>query len=163
MRTLVTIAALTIALVGSAVGRADAQGIGVCFKADQFTDVFVMTYNFNGPNQLVGTGRDTVIGAVVSSTIVLTGGTAMLGLHTHTPPTGGGHAFWFSANISIASLTGPGVCEAVNTGGGGCGGGTPITVSTVTCPPDAFETPTASDAAARKGSMGSAARAPGSW
>ncbi len=142
MRKLVLLAALTTAMLGSLAGRAEAQAIGpICLKANPFNNVFVMIYNFHTPNSnhLLGTGRDLTTGGTVSSTIFLTGGTAVVGMAFPAPPTGSDHSVFISANLSLGSLTGPGRCEAVNTQGGGCSTGYAINMAVVSCPAGAFD------------------------
>ena len=161
MRKFLIVAALTIAVLASATTRADAQTIGpICFKSNLFSDIFVGIYNFHGPNHLVGTGRNVNVGGVLSTTIVLVGGTAVLGIHAMTPPTGNNHAFDVSANLALGPLSGPGKCEAFNTGTGGCSTGTAITMGVVSCPAGAIDGVFAApDAVTLENSMG-AVRSP---
>ncbi len=131
--------AMTTALVGSIPMRVDAQTIGpVCFEFDVFPDELLMFFTPTGPNQFAGTGRNLTTGNALSATVFITGATATLGYSMPMRPTGSGHSVFGSANILLATGTGPGRCEAVNSALG-CGTGTDLTISIIPCPAIAMD------------------------
>ena len=114
---------------------AQAQPIGpLCFRMVPFTDVFAMYLTPSGGNQYSATGRNLVAGGAVTSTAFVSGSTVSVGFTSLIPPTGSSHTFFGSANLSVFTGTGPGRCEALNIGSMGCGLGTPITLTLVSCP-----------------------------
>ena len=135
---------------------AQAQTIGpLCFQMVPFSDVFAMFLESSGGNQYFATGRNVTAGGAVTSTAFVTGSTVVVSFTSHLPPTGTGHTFFGSANISIATGNGPGRCEALNIGTNGCGLGTPITLTFVGCPAGALsDFPPAVDGQRRGGGGG---------
>lgn len=138
---------LSLALLGFTAASASAQTLGpYCFQPTPFADVFVFMFTSNGANHLSGTGRNLNVGGALTSTAILSGASATISFNSILPPTGSGHSFMGSATISLATGTGPGRCETVNTTGG-CGLGTAITMTMTACPPGALTDPPLDDAA----------------
>ena len=138
MRKVLAVLAMTMGLVVSMANRADAQTMGpFCFAPLPFADRFVLFFTPNGANQLIGTGRNVTTGNGVSATAILSGSTAILSFVSPIAPTGTGHTFMGTANISLGTGSGPGRCEAVNTTAG-CGVSSSITMTTVSCPAGAL-------------------------
>jgi len=141
MSRLLTTVALALTLVAMTARPAAAQVMGpYCFEPAPFGDVFAFLFTPNGANQLSGTGRNVFVGSAMTSTAILTGSSAILSFNSIIPPTGSSHTFMGSALISLATGSGPGRCETVNTTGG-CGLGTAITMTMVACPPGALSDP----------------------
>ena len=136
MRKFFTILTMTIGLLGPMTNRADAQTIGpYCFSLLPFSGTYVFFFTPNGANHYIGTGRALLSpDTPMSSTMYITGGTAVISFIGNITPTGTGHTFFGSANVSTSAGTGPGRCETLNTGTGGCGQGSAITMAVVACP-----------------------------
>jgi hypothetical protein len=136
---------------------ARAQTIGpLCFQMVPFSDVFAMFLVPSGGNQYSATGRNLVAGGAVTSTAFVTGSTVSVSFTSMIPPTGSSHTFFGSANLSVFTGTGPGRCEALNLGSGGCGLGTPITLTLVSCPAGSLaDFPPPADGQRRGGGGGS--------
>lgn len=112
-----------------------AQGIGpVCFKTDLFANVWKVYFVPTGGNQFTGSGQDLSANRPLTASLYVTATTAVVGLVTMIPPTGSGHSSFITANLSLATTSGPGRCEAVNNAATGCGTGIPINLSVVACP-----------------------------
>lgn len=132
MRTVFAILALAALVLTAQIRPAEAQASGpFCFSMQPFTDILVLFVAPNGGNQFIVTGRDLVTGSALSATIFITGNLAVLSFSI--PSNFISHPFSGTANINTATGTGPGICEAVNTGGG-CGTGTGIQMTLVGCP-----------------------------
>jgi hypothetical protein len=141
MHRLLQTSAFTLVLMGFAAGSAHAQVMGpYCFQPSPFSDLFVFMFTPNGANHLSGTGRNVATGAAMTATAILTGATAILSFNSIIPPTGSGHSFMGTANLSLATGSGPGRCETLNTTGG-CGLGTAMTMTMTTCPAGALTDP----------------------
>jgi hypothetical protein len=135
MNKLLGIVAMIVGLLGCVGTAANAAPIGpFCFSPLPFTDQFAFFFDSNGGNQFIGTGRNLSSGAAMSATVFVTGTTAVLSFVATIPPTGTGHTFMGTANISIVTGSGPGRCETVNTAAG-CGTGSSITLTPIVCPP----------------------------
>ena len=135
MNKLLLIVAMVVGPLGCVGTPANAAPIGpFCFSPLPFTDQFVFFFDSNGGSQFIGTGRNLTTGAAMSVTVFVTGTTAVLSFVSTIPPTGMGHTFMGSANISTLTGSGPGRCEVVNTAAG-CGTGTTFTLTPIACPP----------------------------
>jgi len=133
MRTVLAIGAFAALVLTAQIGPAEAQTSGpFCFSMAPFTDILVLFFTPNGANQFVATGRDMVTNSALSATLFITGDTAVLSFSV--PSNFVGHPFSGTANLSTATGAGPGICEAVNTGGAGCGQGIAISMALATCP-----------------------------
>jgi len=133
MRTVFAILALAALVLTAQIGPAEAQASGpFCFSILPFTDIFVLFLAPNGGNQFIVTGRDLLTNSALTGALFITGGTAVLSFSL--PSNFLSHPFSGTANLSTATGSGPGFCEAVNTGGGGCGPGTGITMTLIGCP-----------------------------
>jgi hypothetical protein len=105
----------------------------VCVKAAEFANVFRLNFLGTGDGQFVGSGLDVTANRPLNASLHIVGGSAVLGLVAPIPPTGSAHGFSLTADVSIATLSGPGRCEAINNPEG-CGTGIPITLAVVQCP-----------------------------
>jgi hypothetical protein len=132
MRSVLAILALAALALTAQIRPAEAQASGpFCFSMSPFSDILVLFLAPNGANQFIGTGRDLVTNSALSATLFITGGTAVLSFSV--PSNFISHPFSGTANLSTATGSGPGICEAVNTTGG-CGTGFGISMVFVACP-----------------------------
>jgi hypothetical protein len=112
--------------------RAAPQG-PFCLTNLPFTDQFALFFDSAGGSNFVGYGQNLPTGAPVTSYGFVAGSTATITITSSLPSTGEGHTFFSTAQLDLNTGQGPGRCEAVNTLSG-CGTGSSITLSLVTCP-----------------------------
>jgi hypothetical protein len=125
------LAAAVLGAIGCLAGSARAQSQGpFCFSTQPFDDVLSLNILANGPNQFLASGTDLATGSNVSATITLAGSLATVSFVVPASPNA--HTSIGSAAVNVATGSGPGVCEAVNTLSG-CGVGTNITMAVVGC------------------------------
>lgn len=126
--------ALAVITCGVLSAPAAAQNIGpVCLKAEEFSNGWKFHFTNIGENQFLGSAQDLSANRPVSASLFITADTAVLAMFGSIPPSGTNHAFFLTANVSLATGSGPGRCEAVNNTAG-CGTGIPITLGVVACP-----------------------------
>lgn len=134
MRKGLLIITLTMGLLGSMAVRADAQTIGpICLGSNKFANIVMFYFNFTAPNHVIGSGHDISVGSTAHATMVVSAGNAILGITAPSSPAGH-HGYMVGATFSLANPTSaPGHCEAINTTGG-CGTGSPVVMTIVSCP-----------------------------
>jgi hypothetical protein len=128
---LVCIAATVIGLQVTQ-ARAAPQG-PFCLSNPPFTDQFFLFFDSAGGSNFVGYGQNLPTGAPVTSYGFVAGSTATITITSPLPSAGQGHTFFSTAQLNLNTGQGPGRCEAVNTPDG-CGAGSSITLTLVTCP-----------------------------
>jgi hypothetical protein len=106
-----------------------------CFSNAPFSDVLVFFVDGAAlGNQMQGTGRELNTGRAATFTVVLSGGSAIIGYHIFPTQAvafdqmGGG-----VLNLSVSPISGPGFCQRTNSAAG-CGTGTNITLTAIICP-----------------------------
>ena len=139
MGKVLAILAMTIGVLGVTARDSGAQTIGpVCFSNFPFTDHFLMFFTPTGGGQYTGSGKVLNGNTPNSNTPMsvqafLAPTTATISFTAGTPSTGGGHLFSGTADVSLATGSGPGRCETVNSILG-CGSSSAFILEAVACP-----------------------------
>ena len=146
------ILAMTIGMLGVAARDGGAQTIGpVCFSNFPFTDHFQMFFTPTGGGQYTGSGKVLNSNTPMSVQAFLTSTTATISFVAGIPSTGGGHLFTGTADVSLATGSGPGRCETVNdTTPLGCRTSSAFVLEVIPCPAADAQPAAARDGRARR-------------